>query len=267
MQPTPQTGDALAEAVTPEAAFGMRLRQARERQGISLREMARRLTRSHSNLWDYERGHRLATVEVAAEYERELGLVAGELQEPLEEARRQVYGDDRDRRRPSARRLQARAGPVAAAGRRPDPAAVARSGRPAPPWSVRGSRPGDGGRPFLARRGRLRVNRGSSCCGARPESASPRCSAHLLARARDAGWLALCGFCLQGARLPYLPLASALAPLRTGGHASPPAPSPARRAVWRRRRAGGRAGVGLAGRPAPPEPGRGGRAGHSGSRR
>ena len=100
MQPMPETGDALAEAVTPEAAFGIRLRQARERQGISLREMARRLTRSHSNLWDYERGHRLATVDIAADYERELGLVTGELQEPLEEARRQVYGQDRDRRRP-----------------------------------------------------------------------------------------------------------------------------------------------------------------------
>ena len=100
LQPTSQTGDTLAEAVTPEAAFGRRLRQARERQGISLREMGRRLTRSHSNLWDYERGHRLATVEVAGEYERELGLVNGELQEPLETARRAVYGEHRDRRRP-----------------------------------------------------------------------------------------------------------------------------------------------------------------------
>ena len=101
MQPTPQPGETrLADAVTPEAAFGMRLRQAREQEGVSLREMARRLTRAHSNLWDYERGHRLATVEVAADYERELGLADGELQEPLEDARRAVYGMDRDRRRP-----------------------------------------------------------------------------------------------------------------------------------------------------------------------
>src|ERR1700751_827379 len=101
MQPMPQTGATrLDDAVTPEAAFGLRLRRAREQEGVSLRETARRLTRSHSNLWDYERGHRLATVEVAAEYERELGLADGELQEPLEEARREVYGMDRDRRRP-----------------------------------------------------------------------------------------------------------------------------------------------------------------------
>ena len=77
-----------------------RLRRAREQEGVSLREMARRLIRSHSNLWDYERGHRLATAEIAAEYERECGLAEGELQRPLESARRQVYGVDRDRRRP-----------------------------------------------------------------------------------------------------------------------------------------------------------------------
>src|SRR6516225_9959082 len=101
MQPRPQTGATrLDDAVTPEAAFGLQLRRAREQEGVSLREMARRLTRSHSNLWDYERGHRLATAEVAAEYERELGLSEGKLQEPLEDARRAVYGIDRDRRRP-----------------------------------------------------------------------------------------------------------------------------------------------------------------------
>jgi len=55
MQLTPQTREVQrTDPVLPEAEFGMRLRQCREQQGISLREMARRLTRSHSNLWDYE---------------------------------------------------------------------------------------------------------------------------------------------------------------------------------------------------------------------
>ena len=100
-QPRPPRDEAgRVESVTPEATFGLRLRRAREQEGVSLREMARRLIRSHSNLWDYERGHRLATAEIAAEYERELGLAEGELQRPLESARRQVYGVDRDRRRP-----------------------------------------------------------------------------------------------------------------------------------------------------------------------
>ncbi len=223
LQPTPQTGDTLAEAVTPEAAFGLRLRQARERQGISLREMARRLTRSHSNLWDYERGHRLATVEVASEYERELGLPLGELQEPLEEARRAVYGEHRDRRRPF--RPPA---PVPVASPERAPAALAlqelpRShSRPPTPFVGRDE-------PMAAARGwldeaaagepRIILLRGDGGIG------KSALLAHLLATARDGGWLGLCGFCLQGARVAYLPLASALTPLRADGQALPGAPA------------------------------------------
>ena len=49
--------------------------------------------------------------------------------------------------------------------------------------------------------------------------------AHLLATAREGAWLGLCGFCLQGARLAYLPLASALAPLRADGQVLPGVPA------------------------------------------
>jgi transcriptional regulator with XRE-family HTH domain/tetratricopeptide (TPR) repeat protein len=219
IQPTPQTGETrLADAVTPEAAFGTRLRQAREQEGVSLREMARRLTRSHSNLWDYERGHRLATVEVAAEYERELGLADGELQEPLEEARREVYGMDRDRRRPF----------------RPPPA-PRQENRPPAAADVRRSHTRPSG-PFV---GRDRQMASARSWLAEARSGEPRfillggdagigkstLLAHVLAEARASGWLTLNGSCLQGARIAYLPLASALTPLRPGRKLSRLAPA------------------------------------------
>jgi transcriptional regulator with XRE-family HTH domain/tetratricopeptide (TPR) repeat protein len=204
------------DAITPEAAFGMRLRGAREQEGVSLREMARRLSRSHSNLWDYERGHRLATFEIAAEYEGELGLAEGALQEPLEQARREVYGVDRDRRRPF----------------RP-PAPVVRPAGPSPAdgWSA----PPPAG-PFVGRDGEMEAARAwlDEARAGEPRIILVRGDAgmgkstvlaHVLARARAAGWLALRGSCLQGARVAYLPLAAALAPLRPEGRRpmAPPA--------------------------------------------
>jgi transcriptional regulator with XRE-family HTH domain len=219
MQPTPQTGETrLADAVTPEAAFGVRLRQAREQEGVSLREMARRLTRSHSNLWDYERGHRLATVEVAAEYERELGLADGELQEPLEEARREVYGVDRHRRRPFRAPP-----PTPRQENRQAVANVRRSHtRPSGPFVGRDQQMASA-RSWLAeaRSGEPRfiLLRGDAGIG------KSTLLAHVLAETRASGWLTLNGSCLQGARIAYLPLASALAPLRPGRKLSPLAPA------------------------------------------
>jgi tetratricopeptide (TPR) repeat protein/transcriptional regulator with XRE-family HTH domain len=220
MQLTPQTGKTrLADAVTPEAAFGMRLRQAREQEGVSLREMARRLTRSHSNLWDYERGHRLATVEIAVEYERELGLADGELREPLEEARREVYGTDRDRRRP----FRPPAPAPRQENRQPAVANVRRSHtRPSGPFVGRDQQMASA-RAWLAeaRSGEPRfiLLRGDAGIG------KSTLLAHVLAEARASGWMTLNGSCLQGARIAYLPLASALTPLRPGRKLSPLAPA------------------------------------------
>jgi transcriptional regulator with XRE-family HTH domain/tetratricopeptide (TPR) repeat protein len=199
---TDSTG--TADAVTPEAAFGIRLRRAREQQGVSLRQMARRLTRSHSNLWDYERGHRLATPEVVSEYERELGLPGGELLVPLEEARRQVYGLGRDRRRPFRPPAEPRRVPSA-------------------PRPERGRDPVRSG-PFVGRETematvlswmgeawsgdpRIILLRGDAGIG------KSALVSHALARARGAGWTTLSGSCLQGARIAYLPIATALGPL------------------------------------------------------
>ena len=71
----------------PEARLGAALRAARERRGISLRALARRLYRSHSNLVEYERGHRLAPFDVVQAYETELGLASGTLLALQERAR------------------------------------------------------------------------------------------------------------------------------------------------------------------------------------
>ena len=201
--------------------------------------MARRLTRSHSNLWDYERGHRLATVEIAADYERELGW-------PPVSCRSRS-------KRPGAR---CTATTVTAAGRSA-PAAPSGAGRSAPASGLRG-RPGCracdprsvrpardremAAGPVLARRGRsgeprIILLRGDAGIG------KSTLLAHLLAGARDAGWLALCGFCLQGApdRLPAAGqrLGSLCGPAAI---ASSPRPArwlelfPRRRRAWRKGR-------------------------------
>ena len=52
----------------PEARLGNELRRAREGRGVSLRALARKLYRSHSTLVEYERGHRLAPLDVVEAY-------------------------------------------------------------------------------------------------------------------------------------------------------------------------------------------------------
>lgn len=66
---------------------------------LSRRELARRLYMSHSNLADYENGHRFAPAEVVQAYERELGLAPGSLVDLWEQARVQLLGELRTRQR------------------------------------------------------------------------------------------------------------------------------------------------------------------------
>src|SRR5436309_4923790 len=79
----------------PEARLGLALRRARQSRGISLRALARTLHRSHSTLVEYERGHRLPSLDVVEAYETELGLASGSLVALHERARLDVYGEDR----------------------------------------------------------------------------------------------------------------------------------------------------------------------------
>src|SRR5262249_28638666 len=129
------------------------------------------------------------------------------------------YGMDRDRRRPF----------------RP-PAPVVRTPAPTPA-------PGDPGRtnvylagPFVGRDQEMATVQGWLD---EAEAGEPRIIllrgdagigkstllAHLMAGARRRGWLVLSGSCLQGARIAYLPLASALTPLRPDRHLSALAPA------------------------------------------
>ena len=87
-----------AAELGPEARLGAALRRAREARGISLRALARRLYRSHSTLVEYERGHRLAPLDVAQAYENELGIASGTLVALHERARLERYGEDRSHR-------------------------------------------------------------------------------------------------------------------------------------------------------------------------
>src|SRR6266566_4777983 len=82
----------------PEARLGIALRRAREGRGVSLRALARRLYRSHSNLVEYERGHRLAPRDAVEAYEAELGVAPGTLVAIYEQARLVLYGEDRSHR-------------------------------------------------------------------------------------------------------------------------------------------------------------------------
>jgi tetratricopeptide (TPR) repeat protein len=82
----------------PEARLGAALRRARENRGISLRALARKLYRSHSNLVEYERGHRLAPPDVVQAYEAELGLAPRTLAVLYERAQRELYAKDSPRR-------------------------------------------------------------------------------------------------------------------------------------------------------------------------
>src|SRR5216684_8573970 len=74
----------------PEARLGIELRRAREGRGVSLRALARKLIRSHSTLVEYERGHRLAPLDVIEAYEAELGVAPGMLVALHEQARLQL---------------------------------------------------------------------------------------------------------------------------------------------------------------------------------
>jgi transcriptional regulator with XRE-family HTH domain len=76
------------------------MKVAREATGVSRRAFARQLYMSHSNLADYENGHRLAPPHVVESYERELGLPVGSLLELWEKARIELFGEMGDRRRP-----------------------------------------------------------------------------------------------------------------------------------------------------------------------
>jgi transcriptional regulator with XRE-family HTH domain len=79
----------------PEVRLGAELRRAREARGISLRGLAKRLYRSHSNLVEYERGHRLAPLDVVQAYEAKLGVLPGSLVALHERAQRELHGEDR----------------------------------------------------------------------------------------------------------------------------------------------------------------------------
>ncbi len=83
---------------TPEGRLGSALRRIRMERGMPLRALARKLYRSHSTLVEYERGHRLAPLEVVQAYESEFGVAPGTLVELYEAAKRQLYGEDRSRR-------------------------------------------------------------------------------------------------------------------------------------------------------------------------
>jgi transcriptional regulator with XRE-family HTH domain len=63
----------------PEAQFGSKLRAAREKHGISMRELGRRTYRAHSSLVEYERGYRLAPTDVVRDYETALEIDPGTL--------------------------------------------------------------------------------------------------------------------------------------------------------------------------------------------
>jgi transcriptional regulator with XRE-family HTH domain len=91
--------DLNSTATAPEERLGAALRRAREERGVSLRALAKKLYRSHSNLVEYERGHRLAPRDVVEAYEVELGLASQTLAALHERAQLEIYGEDRSRRR------------------------------------------------------------------------------------------------------------------------------------------------------------------------
>src|SRR5947209_2565649 len=94
-------GQAVAEGeepgggvLRPEARLGAALRSAREERGLSLRALAKLLYRSHSNLVEYERGHRLAPLDVVQSYEVQLGIPEGTLVALREAADHELHGED-----------------------------------------------------------------------------------------------------------------------------------------------------------------------------
>src|SRR5436189_6027776 len=94
-----EPGARTADERTLLARIGAAMKAAREAHNLSRRELARRLYMSHSNLTDYENGHRFAPAEVVQAYERELKLSPGSLVGPWEQARVEFLGELRTRRR------------------------------------------------------------------------------------------------------------------------------------------------------------------------
>jgi hypothetical protein len=91
--------DSVAEPeLGPEARMGAAMKAAREARGLSRRAFASQIYMSHSNLAEYENGHRLAPAHVVEAYESQLGLAAGSLLSQWEQARVELYGEMRDRR-------------------------------------------------------------------------------------------------------------------------------------------------------------------------
>ena len=81
---------------TPEARLGTELRRLRVQAGLSVRGLASKLHRSHSSIVEYERGQRLAPVEVIEQYERFFGLAPATLGVQRERARIERLEDPRD---------------------------------------------------------------------------------------------------------------------------------------------------------------------------
>jgi len=69
------------------------LRSTREKQSVWLRALAKSLYRSHSNLVEYERGHRLAPLDIVQAYEVQLGILKGSLVALYEAAYLELHGE------------------------------------------------------------------------------------------------------------------------------------------------------------------------------
>src|SRR5207244_12922567 len=82
----------------PAARLGSALRRIRTERGMPVLALGRQLFRSHSTLVEYERGHRLAPLEIVQAYESEFGVASGTLVDLYEAAKQQMYGEDRSRR-------------------------------------------------------------------------------------------------------------------------------------------------------------------------
>ena len=98
--------DAASGETSAEARVGAAMKAARENYRdprdpgkLSRRELARRLYMSHSNLTDYENGHRFPPAEVVQAYERELKLLPGSLIDLWEQSRVELLGEMRTRQR------------------------------------------------------------------------------------------------------------------------------------------------------------------------
>ena len=76
-----------AEDHTPEAQFGAELRLLRQRAGLTVRQLADHLHRSHSSIVEYEGGVRLAPIKAVQQYEEFFAIEPGTLDASRERAR------------------------------------------------------------------------------------------------------------------------------------------------------------------------------------